>query len=110
MNSPAAGELLPLLSMKVQGTETGAVLVIPNEIPGVIVSGTREPVASFPCHWKAVTVPTEPPPEKSTTRRTSPLVWVPMKGAPLEGGGALLSGLTGFWKNQKPTVAEPLLS
>src|SRR5262249_32507952 len=108
-NSPAAGLMLPLLSLKSQGTPTDAPFTIAKVVLGTAASCTRLPVLSFPVQRKTLIVEVEPPTVKSLTRRMSPSWCVPVKGWPP------LVVTFGFWpmllaKNQKPAVLSPLLS
>ena len=66
-------------------------------------------MASLPVQRKTLMVETDPPTVKSLTSRMSPSAWVPMNGCP-PFVVTLGSRPTGFWKNQKPAVASPLLS
>src|SRR5262245_4229050 len=108
-NSPAAGLVRWLLSSNAHGTAIGPVLTIAKVVPVGVVTGTRLPVASLPVHRNTLMVETPPPWVKSLTRRMSPSAWVPTNGLPLLVGELVLSPI-GFWKNQKPAVASPLLS
>src|SRR5262249_38779399 len=108
-NSPAAGLVRWLLSVKDQGTETDPEFTIAKGVVPGAETGSRWPVVSSPVQRKTVIVETEPPTVKSLTSRMSPSLWVPVNGLPLE-VGLLVLRPTGFWKNQKPAVASPLLS
>src|SRR5262249_27018592 len=108
-NSPAAGLVFLLLSVNDQGTVMGAPFTIAKVLLGGVATGTRLPVLSSPVQRKTVIVETEPPWVKSLTSRMSPSRCVPVKGLPLFVGLLVLRPI-GFWKNQKPAVASPLLS
>src|SRR5262245_5209299 len=98
-NSPAAGPVLWLLSVKDQGTEMDPEFTIANVVVPGAATCTRLPVASSPVQRKTVIVEVEPPMVKSLTSRMSPSLWVPVNGLPLDEGLVVL-GPTAFWKNQ----------
>src|SRR5262245_38988826 len=71
-NSPGAGPLLWLLSVKDHGTVIAALLTIAKVLLGGVGTATRLPVASLPVQRKTLMVETEPPIVKSLTSRMSP--------------------------------------
>src|SRR5215471_918474 len=80
-NSPCAGLVLWLLSVKDQGTLTGEPFTMAKVLSGSGVgTATRLPVASSPVQRKTLIVEVEPPWVKSLTSRMSPSEWVPTKG------------------------------
>ena len=111
-NSPAAAVVSWLLFTKDQGSEIGAPFTIAKVLPPMglpLLRATRLPVLSSPTHLKTLIVETEPPVVKSLTSKISPSRWVPVKGWPPLVVTLGFSPI-GFWKNQKPAVASPLLS
>src|SRR5262249_36876119 len=70
-NSPAAGLMLWLLSLKDHGTTIDPELTIAKVVAPGASTGTRLPVASSPVQRKTATVETEPPCLKSLTSRMS---------------------------------------
>src|SRR5262249_39129286 len=71
-NSPAAGLVRWLLSVKDQGTATDPEFTIANVVVPGAAAGGGLPVASFPVQRKTVMVEVEPPWVKSLTNRISP--------------------------------------
>src|SRR5262249_24078367 len=110
-NSPGKAPLLGVLLLLVK--DQGSVMVEPFTMANVEFggggTGTRGRLGSLGVQRKPLMVETEPPTVKSLTRRMSPSACVPVKGWP-PFWVTLEFSPTGFWRNQKPAVASPLLS